>query len=565
MLKKLPIVLICALAAVSSYAQTIVSTTPENRKVVLEEYTGIYCTYCPSGHAIAQGIQDNNPGNVFLVNIHQGGYATPGTNAPDFRTPFGNALAAQTGLAGYPAATVNRQNFPGREQGNSGTTALNRNDWAYASNQIMADASYVNLAVTSSVVSATNEMTIHVEGYYTGSSPESTNLLNVVILQNNTLGPQTGGGMGNNYNHMHRLIDMVTGQWGEEITTTTAGTFFERDYTYQIIPHNNYVPVELGDLELVVFMTETHQKIVSGNGVTPSISVTHNSDAYVRYIEPVQTSCVGSEVSVSPKVNIQNAGSNPITSLDITYSVNGTSSTYTWTGSLESLKSQTVTLPAITFETMETNTIEVSIPNDDYSSSNQQSITFGSAPSGTGTVYMTLKTDTYGSECRWNLKNSAGTILYSGGPYTNGTRHTINETFLLDTADCYAFTILDSYGDGGTTVTLKDSDNTILYSTNGGFGSSETAKFESNGILGVNELAMENISIYPNPAQDILNITNAENANIQIFDMLGRLIISKQDISLNEQLNVSGLTVGAYFIKISKDGNTATKKFVVSK
>lgn len=565
MLKKLPIVLICAFAALGSYAQTIVSTTPENRKVVLEEYTGIYCVYCPSGHAIAQEIQDNNPGNVLLINIHQGGYASPGANAPDFRTPFGNALAQQTGLAGYPAATVNRQNFPGKEQGASGSTAMNRNYWAYAANQVLTDASYVNLAVTSSVVSATNVMTIHVEGYYTGSSPEATNLLNVAVLQNNTKGPQTGGNMGNNYNHMHRLIDMVTGQWGEEITTTTAGTFFERTYTYQIIPHNNYVPVEIGELELVVFMTETHQKVVSGNGVTPVVSVTHSSDAYVRYIEPVAVTCVGSESSISPKVNIQNAGSNPITSLDINYSVNGTSGTYTWTGNLESLVSTTITLPAINFTAMETNTIEVSIPNDDYSNSNQQSITFGSAPSSTGTLNMTLKTDTYGSECRWNLKNSAGTVLYSGGPYTNGTRHTITEQFLLDTADCYSFTILDSYGDGGTTVTLKDSDNTTIYYTNGGFGSGETTKFASNGILGVSDLLMENISIYPNPAQDILNITNAENANIQIFDMLGRLIISKENISLNEQVNVTGLTVGAYFIKISKEGNMTTKKFIVSK
>ena len=31
----------------ATFAQTIVSTDPEDKKVVLEEYTGIHCGYCP--------------------------------------------------------------------------------------------------------------------------------------------------------------------------------------------------------------------------------------------------------------------------------------------------------------------------------------------------------------------------------------------------------------------------------------------------------------------------------------------------------------------------------------
>ncbi|WP_240673121.1 T9SS type A sorting domain-containing protein [Aequorivita ciconiae] len=562
MLKKLPITLICALVGLGSFAQTIVSTTPENRKVILEEYTGIYCGYCPQGHQIAQGIKDAHPDDVFLINIHQGGFAVPGANAPDFRTPWGNLLAAQTGLAGYPAATVNRQNFPGKEQGAQGTTAMNRNWWNFAATQVMAESSYVNVAVTAHIESATNVMSIHVEGYYTGNSPETTNLLNIAILQNNTLGPQSGGNMGNNYVHMHRLIDMVTGQWGEEISTTTSGTFFERDYTYQIIPHNNFVPVEIGELEVVAFLTETHQKIVSGNGTTPTITVTHANDANVRYIEPLKASCEGTQATASPKVNIQNAGSNPITSLEITSSFNGETSTFNWTGNLASLESKTITLPATSFTSMATNTIEVSVPNDDYNASNQKSVEFDAAPNGTGTVTMVLKTDAWGSECRWNLKDSAGTTLYSGGPY--GNRQTITETFNLP-EDCYAFTIIDTYGDGGTSVTLKDSEGTTLYHTAGDFGANETGNFSSNGVMGIESTLLKDVSIYPNPAQDILNISNAETSNIAIYDMLGRMIISKDNIEMNEQLNISNLSEGAYFVKISKEGNVTTKKFIVSK
>ena len=44
-------------------AQTIVGTDPENKNVVLEEFTGIHCVFCPQGHAIAQAIKDANEGN----------------------------------------------------------------------------------------------------------------------------------------------------------------------------------------------------------------------------------------------------------------------------------------------------------------------------------------------------------------------------------------------------------------------------------------------------------------------------------------------------------------------
>ncbi|MCB0453277.1 MAG: hypothetical protein KDC94_10420, partial [Aequorivita sp.] len=80
MFKKLPLSLVFALFACATYAQTIVSTSPQDQNVVLEEFTGIHCVFCPQGHAIAKAIQDANPDRVTLINIHQGGYAVPSGN-----------------------------------------------------------------------------------------------------------------------------------------------------------------------------------------------------------------------------------------------------------------------------------------------------------------------------------------------------------------------------------------------------------------------------------------------------------------------------------------------------
>ena len=90
---------------------------------------------------------DANPNDVFLINIHTGGYSNPnGPNDPDFNCLYGAAIGAASGLAGYPAGTVNRATFAGiSPQGSPGTTALSRGDWAAASAINMADPSYVNI------------------------------------------------------------------------------------------------------------------------------------------------------------------------------------------------------------------------------------------------------------------------------------------------------------------------------------------------------------------------------------------------------------------------------------
>src|SRR5699024_2972295 len=134
------LLLLALLASGSLWGQTLVSTSPQNKKVVLEEFTGINCVFCPDGHAIAQGIKDENPDDVFLINVHTGGFANPGNGQPDFRTDFGTDLERQSGLTGYPAGTINRHVFVGN------TTALNRGQWESAAKQILQQSSYVNIA-----------------------------------------------------------------------------------------------------------------------------------------------------------------------------------------------------------------------------------------------------------------------------------------------------------------------------------------------------------------------------------------------------------------------------------
>jgi hypothetical protein len=559
MLKNTITTIVFSLLTVIAYSQTIVSTTPEDKKVILEEFTGINCVFCPDGHAIAQAIQDNNPGNVFLVNIHTGNFANPGSGQPDFRTSFGAAIAGQTNLTGYPAGTVNRHLFPGQTQG--GGTAMSRNQWASASNQILGQAAYLNLGVEAEIDVQTNELTVHVEVYYTGDSPFSTNKLNVALLQNNTLGPQTGGGMGNEYVHMHRLVHLVTGQWGIDINNTTSGSFIDETFTYTIPPDYRDVPVELADLELVAFVTETTQEIISGNGAFPTYTgITIANDAFLKDISEIIDQC-GSEIA--PEITIQNLGSNTLTSLDIDYSVNGgTVETYTWTGNLTSLQSETIELPAIPYTVQSTNTVSVSLPADDNNANNEGTIDFDEAIGGTGTVYLTLNTDNWGSEVRWNLYDEAGNSLYSGGPYPNNTQ--ITETFQL-TEGCYTFDLRDTYGDGGGVTFLEDSNGVQLFFTNGNYGSGVISNFSSDGVLGIGDTALNSFVLYPNPTNTELHLEGIGIADIAVYNILGSEIMVIKDASEKVRLDVSSLQTGTYFVKVTSIQGTITKKFVVNR
>jgi hypothetical protein len=534
------------------FAQTIVSTDPENKKVVLEEFTGITCGYCPDGHAIAQNIQNNNPGNVFLINIHQGGYANPGNSGFDFRTPFGNALAAQVGANFYPSGTINRN-----------SNALSRGSWTSAANTTLGQSSDVNVGVEADIDVQTNTITVHVEAYYTADSPESNNKLNVALLQNNTIGPQTDYENGNTteYNHMHRLVWLITGQWGEIITTTTAGTFIDETYTYDIPDDYNGVPVKIEDLEVVAFITETNKDMPSGSGTFPTYSnFSAENNARPTSVEAILPQC---GFDITPNVTIQNFGENELTEVEITYSVNGgASQNYTWAGSLLSLQSEIVELPAISYVVQDVNTIEISLSDDDDNSDNQISENFNIANEHTTTINMILSTDNAGSQCTWDLMNAGGETLYSGGPY--GNNESVVEQFEL-TDDCYRFRIFDSAGNGGGSIVLYDTNNDVVYNSPGNYGAREEAHFKTVGELGNNDNILSNVVIYPNPARNNLNIQNAENSSIKVFDLLGRIVVLENNISLNQQLDVSKLTTGTYLIKIINGNQVKTDKFIINR
>ena len=249
------------------YSQTFVSTSPQNKKVVLEEYTGIHCVNCPGGHLIAKQIYDNNPGDAFIIAIHTGSFASPSLLEPDFRIdPIGSTLANTFGVSFNPSATINRHLFSGNN-----SLSMSPSNWATTSAQILTESSPVNVGVQA-IVDSTNTLFVDVEVYYTGSQTVTSNKLNVAVVQNNVEGPQSGSAgnpsailQNGNYNHQHMLRYLITGQWGEIINTITPGSFVQRQYIWQLPNDINGVDLDPTNLSVIAFISEDNDEILSGD------------------------------------------------------------------------------------------------------------------------------------------------------------------------------------------------------------------------------------------------------------------------------------------------------------
>lgn len=86
--------------------------------------------------------------------------------------------------------------------------------------------------------------------------------------------------------------------------------------------------------------------------------------------------------------------------------------------------------------------------------------------------------------------------------------------------------------------------------------------------VSLNEVATAELAIFPNPAQNLLNIISANGENVQatLYDMNGRLV-STTSLSNRIEMDITAMAAGIYVLKV-KDANTAllsTERIVISK
>lgn len=118
-----------------------------------------------------------------------------------------------------------------------------------------------------------------------------------------------------------------------------------------------------------------------------------------------------------------------------------------------------------------------------------------------------------------------------------------------------------------TSVSQKDESNVYIsgVSYKDGNSSAFNGELIVNSALSVNEFVKNNVSIYPNPTEEFISIVTNKSLNFEkvlIYDLLGKKV--KMIKSNFDNINVSDLSNGVYFLKISTDKGFANKKIIIN-
>jgi hypothetical protein len=113
-------------------------------------------------------------------------------------------------------------------------------------------------------------------------------------------------------------------------------------------------------------------------------------------------------------------------------------------------------------------------------------------------------------------------------------------------------------------VSSSDIKNAISYLN----GDASGVEFVGDFSTGINAVDFSNVvSVFPNPANEYVQVLSPESANIQLLDAAGRLVLGSINAigGQTQTINTSDLSAGVYFVRIANDNFSVMKKIVLNK
>jgi hypothetical protein len=316
----------------------------------------------------------------------------------------------------------------------------------------------------------------------------------------------------------------------------------------------------------------------TNDGFDPNAGPALNFDASLSGISGVESNYCNVD-TISPTISVKNKGLNVINSLKIIYELSGVKDSTIWVGTINSGQTVLIQLPTMTMsnqgnQTLTVTTSELNGGSADQNANNNQKVYNFYAVFAGSLVVLELTLDDYPNETSWELADSLGQVIATGGPYANNLAlQTVYDTLCLPNASCYEFRLMDSYGDGinsnpNAGYNIYSTLNPSLASTISiNFGFLETNSFCTGGeALSIEEIETNNIMLFPNPNNGsfIINSSIFEQFSINIFDVGGSLV-KQISTRAGQEIN-SDLDRGVYFIEIQTNvgRKVGVSKLIVS-
>ncbi len=216
--------------------EVIDTIVQEDKKVLIEEFTGVRCVNCPAGSAAIENLLAIHGERLVAISIHAGSFAVPYTGQEDYKTQAGqNILDLLGGEFAFPIAAVNRKIFPGQSNPQAGS-----NSWPGHIDEELEIPSplVVDIANSYDDNNRALQVTVSIGADETVSEPL---YLSVLITENNIIGPQytPDNNPQTDYKHKHVFRAILSNTTGDLLSENglLENETFEKNYSFTLPEH----------------------------------------------------------------------------------------------------------------------------------------------------------------------------------------------------------------------------------------------------------------------------------------------------------------------------------------
>lgn len=495
-----------------------------DKVVLLEEFTGAWCQYCPDGAVIVEELLATYPDEVLATGCHTGdGMANTESEA------LNDAFAD-----GWPSGMIDRVKFDDQSD-----VGFNRGRWEAKTLLRMDAVAPVALSATNTYNPTTRELVVDVTASFLANTDQEYRL-SVIVIEDSVVGSGSGYNQVNYFNnvsghfyngagnpivgfvHEHVQRNIIGGVWGQPSSipgTIVAGT----PYTYQF---TNTLNANYRDnhVKLIVVAQEynastTQRNIVNAIQLDLNASKEHNSSfvADVAAVNVTSPTCGGNDDGF---VEFDGIGTAPFEyEWSNNYGATGTNTTGLGSGVYTVTLTDAEGLTATTTFTMASPIGATASVTDPTSG----------AADGSATVTATSGVSPY--EYLWSDGQTSATATgLAEGVYT------VTVTDLVGCSDVLRIAV------GDVTIGITAPANNI------------------------------NFDVYPNPTAGSVYVNGklekADQVTLEVYNAIGEVVLT-EDLghiaTISGSIDMSKFSNGIYFIRLTAGDRTSMNRVVLEK
>ncbi len=178
----------------------------------------------------------------------------------------------------------------------------------------------------------------------------------------------------------------------------------------------------------------------------------------------------------------------------------------------------------------------------------------------------TIQTDGFGLTDASKIHNLAGKYRAEYG--TPFDLSDLTNDALLNKQAITHVKVIDVIGSIQNQYCSRDANNHIINDPwptgwgNGGFDLDAVGVIHQQTV-GIDELELRTISVYPNPATDILYVNHPSiNYSLEVINLMGEVVLKAENKFNTTSLELSNLKSGVYFLTIDSEGQQKQMKFL---